>query len=44
MKPADVIAFAREKGVKVVDLRFVDLLGTWQHTSVPIQRLTPATF
>ncbi len=44
MKPADVIAYAREKGVKVVDLRFVDLLGTWQHTSVPVQRLTPSSF
>ena len=24
---------AKENGVKIVDFRFCDLLGTWQHTS-----------
>ena len=31
--PADVLNMAREAGVKIFDFRFVDLLGTWQHTS-----------
>src|SRR5215211_2706661 len=31
--PSDVMKMAREAGVKIVDFRFVDLLGTWQHTS-----------
>ena len=31
--PADVMKMAKEAGVKIVDFRFVDLLGTWQHTS-----------
>jgi glutamine synthetase len=44
MNPADVLALAREKSVKVVDLRFMDLPGTWQHFSVPIQALSEDSF
>ncbi len=40
MKAAEVIAFAKERGVKMVDLKFVDLPGLWQHFSVPISELT----
>ncbi len=31
--PAEVMTMAKEAGVKIFDFRFVDLLGTWQHTS-----------
>ena len=34
--PAEVLDRARRAGIKVVDLRFVDLPGTWQHFSVPL--------
>src|SRR4030081_1972353 len=34
--PAEVLEKARAAGVKVVDLRFVDLPGTWQHFSMPL--------
>ena len=34
--PADVMKMAKEAGVKIVDFRFCDLLGTWQHTSKSI--------
>src|SRR3954470_14672643 len=34
--PAEVMKMAKEAGVKIVDFRFVDLLGTWQHTSKSI--------
>jgi glutamine synthetase len=44
MRPADVLALAREKSVKIVDLRFMDLPGTWQHFSVPIQALSEDSF
>jgi glutamine synthetase len=44
MKPADVIAMAKEKGAKVLDLRFMDLFGTWQHFTIPISHLTPELF
>ncbi|MCL6638317.1 MAG: type I glutamate--ammonia ligase [Firmicutes bacterium] len=35
-KPQDVLAWAQDKGVKMVDLKFIDLPGIWQHFSVPI--------
>ena len=34
--PDDVLQKARAAGVKVVDVRFVDLPGTWQHFSLPL--------
>jgi glutamine synthetase len=43
-KPREVIAFAREQGLAIVDLKFVDLLGTWQHVSIPVQELTEDVF
>src|SRR2546427_364004 len=42
--PADVIRRAREAGVQVVDLRFTDLPGTWQHFSTPLAELTEDLF
>lgn len=44
MTPKDVLEFCKEKGVKIVDFRFVDFLGTWQHFSVPLRELTEETF
>lgn len=42
--PADVIRRAQEAGVQVVDVRFCDLPGTWQHFSIPIKHLTEEVF
>src|SRR5207248_534778 len=39
MKAKDVIAFAKENGVKFVDLKFIDMPGIWQHTQIPVARL-----
>lgn len=44
MKPEEVIAFARERGVKMVDLKFIDLPGMWQHFTIPISELKPDIF
>jgi len=45
MKTAkDVLAFAKEKDVKMVDVKFIDLPGMWQHFSVPIQEFDENTF
>jgi glutamine synthetase len=35
---------ASEKGLKVVDLRFLDFLGLWQHFTVPLSELNEASF
>jgi glutamine synthetase len=42
--PREVIDAARSLGVQIVDVRFVDLLGTWQHFSMPVKELAEATF
>src|SRR6266404_215821 len=42
--PADVVRKAKEAGVQVVDLRFTDLPGTWQHFSIPLKELTEDLF
>lgn len=45
MKTAkDVIAFAKEQKCKIVDLRFADLMGAWQHYSLPMSELTESLF
>ena len=44
MTPKAVLEFAKEKSVKMVDLKFMDLPGTWQHFSVPIQQLEESSF
>jgi glutamine synthetase len=36
--------FAKEHGAKMVDLKFTDLLGTWQHCSYPIDTWDEGTF
>ena len=44
MSPAEVLEFAKKNGVKLVDFKFVDLLGQWQHTTMPIHKLKVETF
>ena len=44
MKPKDVLAFAKENGAKMLDMRFIDLPGVWQHFSVPINQLEEGNF
>ncbi|MDA0737449.1 MAG: type I glutamate--ammonia ligase [Nitrospirae bacterium] len=40
MTAPDVLAFAKKNKVEMVDLKFVDLVGTWQHFSIPTSELT----
>lgn len=42
--PKDVLAWAEDKGVKMVDVKFIDLPGIWQHFAVPIQEFDEGTF
>ncbi len=44
MTPKEAIEFAKKNGAKMVDLKFCDLLGTWQHFSVPIWCLDESNF
>src|SRR5207302_2813348 len=38
------IAMAKQAGVKIVDVKFVDLPGMWQHFSIPVQDLNMDLF
>ena len=44
MTPKQVVEFARDKGVKIVDLRFIDLPGIWQHFSITTGELNEDIF
>ncbi|MDH5526741.1 MAG: type I glutamate--ammonia ligase [Nitrospirota bacterium] len=44
MTPQDVLRLAEEKGAKIVDFRFTDSRGKWQHISAPISSLTEESF
>lgn len=42
--PKEVIALAKKAAVRMVDIKFVDTFGTWQHFSVPVGELTEEVF
>ncbi len=44
MTPKEVLELAKENGAKVVDLRFMDFPGLWQHFSVPMRELEESSF
>jgi len=44
MTPKQVLEMAKENEAKVVDLRFLDFPGVWQHFTVPICELDESSF
>ena len=44
MKSKDVLAFAKENQATMLDLRFMDFPGLWQHFTVPIGQLDEGSF
>jgi glutamine synthetase len=44
MTPEEVLAFAKQKGIAMVDLKFNDLPGLWQHFTIPISELDESVF
>ena len=44
MTVKEVLEFAKKNRVSIVDLKFVDLIGTWQHFSIPVGELTEGLF
>jgi glutamine synthetase len=44
MTPKEVLEFAKKNDVKMVDLKFMDLPGTWQHFGVPVSQLEEDSF
>lgn len=44
MNPKEFFEFAKEHNADMVDLKFTDLLGTWQHCSYPTDTWDEGTF
>ena len=44
MNVREVLEFAKKNKVQIVDLKFIDLIGTWQHFSIPVNELTEGLF
>ena len=44
MTPNEVVNYAAENGCRMMDLRFMDFPGTWQHLTVPVSELSEDVF
>lgn len=42
--PKDFLDYCRQVGAEMVDLKFCDMLGTWQHCSYPVGEFNEGTF
>lgn len=42
--PSDVLSLISDHGIRMVDIRFIDLLGAWQHFTVPAHELDADAF
>jgi glutamine synthetase len=38
--PKEVIEFAKQNDAVMVDMKFIDFIGTWQHYTIPITEMT----
>ena len=44
MSPKEFFKFCKDRNAEMIDLKFCDLLGTWQHCSYPIDMFDEGTF
>lgn len=44
MNPQEVMDIIKRNNVRIVDLKFGDFPGTWQHFSIPVSEVTPELF
>jgi len=44
MTPKDVLKLSKEKNAKMVDFKFLDFVGIWQHFSVPVGEISEDVF
>jgi glutamine synthetase len=43
MTPKEVLEYAKANGSKMVDLKFIDLPGLWQHFSIPMSEVSESS-
>jgi glutamine synthetase len=44
MTPSEVVKYAEKHGAKMIDCKFIDFPGVWQHITYPITRLSEEVF
>jgi len=44
MTPKEVLALCKTKNVELIDVKFCDFLGTWQHFAIPVAELSEEVF
>ncbi|MBI4310438.1 MAG: glutamine synthetase, partial [Chloroflexi bacterium] len=44
MTPAQVLQLAKDRGIQIIDLKFIDLPGTMQHVAIPLGELNMELF
>jgi glutamine synthetase len=44
MTPKQVMEFVKEKNIQMVDYKFLDFIGVWQHVTVPVCEFSEDTF
>ncbi len=44
MTPKEVLKLAEEKNIRMIDLKFMDFIGIWQHFTIPISELNEDLF
>ena len=44
MRPKEVLGLAKDRNAVMVDLKFMDFVGTWQHFTVPLHELKEESF
>ncbi|EQD28111.1 Glutamine synthetase, beta-Grasp domain protein, partial [mine drainage metagenome] len=44
MTPKEVLDYAKKNNVQIIDVKFTDLFGTWQHFSITPHQLSEETF
>ena len=44
MTAKDVLTFAKERKAEMVDMKFIDFPGVWQHITYPIKMLDLGAF
>ena len=44
MNPKELLQFVSDEGIKMIDLRFVDLPGLWQHFSISVNEVEEEMF
>ena len=44
MTPKEIVGMIKEKNVRVIDIRYMDFPGTWQHFTVPACEFTESAF